>query len=248
MDAESDSFVFLHVPKTAGTSVRALVAGCFPDGQVSPAFAVREFTPTFAAELAAHRVVSGHLSWEDVREHFPRRRAFTFLRDPVDRCLSVYGFFRGHTAWPLVPLHQITNSPCPVEACSLARQLDPADFFRSAHPQVRQNVDNRMVWQLGHHAGVSRRGRTTAAEAFRRAVDTVERLPFVGFCERLNRDVPRLLNFLGAPPDRPLPELNRTARRTTVADLGSDARRVLAKLTDLDRRLYDAAAGAWERR
>ena len=89
-----DRFVFIHIPKTAGTSFRTLLYDIFDETRVSPPFSGAPLTDEDARKLDSYQVIAGHISWADVKRYFPRRRLITFLRDPIERCLSVYGFFR----------------------------------------------------------------------------------------------------------------------------------------------------------
>jgi hypothetical protein len=237
-------FVFVHIPKTAGTSIRALLAECFRPEDVSPAFRVQPIDAEVAQHLAAFAVISGHISWADIAEHFPTRRLITFLRDPIDRCLSVYGYFRERTDRPLIPLDQIQGLNSGEEAVALARQLDPDDFFCSNHPHVLQSIDNRMVWQLGHHARYENRHQVPPAEALARAITNLKAFSFVGFYERLNEETSRLPATLGAVGQHSLPVLNPTLRPLHRTDISPRVLTALQRRTELDRRLYDIAREA----
>jgi hypothetical protein len=154
----------------------------------------------------------------------------------------VYGYFRQRTHAPLIPLSQIRGLNSPEEATSLARQLEPEDFFRSDHPHVRQNVENRLCWQLGYRAGVEFRPRMRSCEVLRRAVQNLARLWFVGFYESLDRDVASLVSALGEKPeDHKLPRINETLAPLRESEIGSGLRKAIERLIDLDRHLYDHA-------
>jgi hypothetical protein len=141
-----------------------------------------------ARSLEAYPVIAEHIRWTDVATFFPNHKVFTLLRDPVDRCLSVYGYFRQLTHLRLVPLDQIRGLNNAEEATSLARQLDPEDFFRSEHPHLRQNLDNRMVWQLGYRAAVEHRHEILPREVLAMAQRNLKKLLFIGFYESLASD------------------------------------------------------------
>lgn len=99
------SCVFVHVPKTAGTSLRQeLAAFLQPDVNIavdyadtSRSFGVRmdEAVEAFLARTAAQpvRFASGHILGRHVqriRARLPGTRFVTFLRDPVQRVVSDY--------------------------------------------------------------------------------------------------------------------------------------------------------------
>ena len=110
-----------------------------------------------AGPLRAYAVVSGHISWIDIQRFFPDRKKFTFLRDPVDRCVSWYFFIRNNPPEQPIPLDQITYKNIQEEAISLAKILDIEDFFQSQHPHILQSLHNHYVWQLGYHARIEMR-------------------------------------------------------------------------------------------
>lgn len=243
MPDRNDRYVFMHIPKTAGMSMRVLLGDIFGPESVSPAGAVRNIGPEEVAQLGKFSVIAEHISWRDVSDFFPDRKVFTILRDPIDRCLSIYGYFRQLTHLPLLPLDKIRGLNDSVEATSLARQLEPEDFFRSEHPHIRQNLENRMVWQLGYRAAVERRGEMRPREALGIARRNLRDCHFVGFYESLAPDTERLREVLTGEPRvvYTLPKVNETLAPLRKGDIGSSVRKTIERLTELDRELYDAA-------
>ncbi|WP_179187153.1 sulfotransferase family 2 domain-containing protein [Sphingomonas sp. TZW2008] len=104
--------VFIHIPKTAGSSLSAELARLRPpyhnihrryfDGETVTFTSMEEEIATFVAEpeLADARSCSGHFTWEQaapIRAARPDARFFTFLRDPVQRVISDYRYSRTPT-------------------------------------------------------------------------------------------------------------------------------------------------------
>jgi hypothetical protein len=104
---------FLHVPKSAGTSLRAALEAAFPPGSVAPqGFDTSLFCdfdafdrlapPARAAvvvgdeadALAGYPVVSGHFSLPTLDRVAPRSAVATVLREPRARLLSLYAYLR----------------------------------------------------------------------------------------------------------------------------------------------------------
>lgn len=104
---------FLHVPKSAGTSLRAALEAAFPPGSVAPqGFDTSLFcdfdefdrlaAPARAAvvvgdeadALAGYRIVSGHFSLPTLERVAPRSAVATVLREPRARLLSLYAYLR----------------------------------------------------------------------------------------------------------------------------------------------------------
>jgi hypothetical protein len=243
MPDRNDRYVFIHIPKTAGMSLRVLLGEIFGPEAVSPARPVRHIGVDEARQLEAYPVIAEHISWSDVATCFPGRKVFTFLRDPVDRCLSLYGYLLQLTHLPLLPLDRIRGLNNAEEATSLARQLDPEDFFRRDHPHLRQNLENRMVWQLGYRAAVEHRHEVPPREALAMARRNLNTLLFTGFYENLDNDTGRLRGLLTGEPRTGYvsPKVNQTVAPLRRGDVGSSTLRAIERLTELDRRLYDSA-------
>ena len=88
-----DSYLFFHVSKTAGTSLREYFRQVLGANEVGPSTDFRGSSTSDNASVSTCRMVVGHFSFEQVA-HFPGRRILTFLRNPVDVVVSTYFFFR----------------------------------------------------------------------------------------------------------------------------------------------------------
>lgn len=124
--AQSDRrprLAFLHVPKTAGTSLRHALAGVA--GETSELFRAGRMTVEEARALDHFDVICGHMSRADQLAFFPDRQVITVLREPVERCVSWIKMVRKDQSIPMV------------------------EFLHQAASQ--RNLCNRMVRQLGGH-------------------------------------------------------------------------------------------------
>jgi hypothetical protein len=235
-DAADAHYVFVHIPKVGGTSLRHFVMAVVGERSVSPPFVVAE-APSAAERFKTFAVLFGHISRRDVAEHCPDRVPMTLLRDPVDRILSWYRFLKQNHR-PTLPLRKVTGANSAAEAITLAHHLSLEDFLQVDHPHVVQNIDNRIAWQLGDDASVDKRT-LTLVEATAQAEAFLAAMPFVGHLETLAEDASRLRRVLGGELDSPVPLLNTT--RHEELDFSSAVRRALDRLTEADRRLVDVS-------
>src|SRR5581483_11237909 len=116
---------FLHIPKTAGTSVHAFLARVTGESRVPHSLLWDHLTCGGAVGVKGVRLVSGHFGgllplWLG---RWPR--IVTFVRDPVGRALSHIHHVQRHDVHPL---HR------------LAAGLSVADYCR--HPELRNTIDN----------------------------------------------------------------------------------------------------------
>lgn len=100
---EMDSLYFLHIPKTAGTSVTKWLADHIDQEKVCPAKNWDQLVMLDQQVLLTYRIFAGHFGMDF--ESFLGRRitVVTLLRDPLRRTISHYQHVRRD---PNHPLHQ----------------------------------------------------------------------------------------------------------------------------------------------
>ncbi|MHA7874967.1 sulfotransferase family protein [Roseivivax sp.] len=86
--------IFLHIPKTAGQSVHAALSQGLPEAAISPVRLHSQAGPGTAQLPPGYALYSGHIDWEALASLGPRARAFTVLRDPLERLASFYFYLR----------------------------------------------------------------------------------------------------------------------------------------------------------
>lgn len=107
-----DLYLVLHIPKTAGSTLSANFRGNFSKGEWLPVFPAvsdhktRTLRVAIDAEIKRHktprtRCAFGHWVYWGIHEKIrPQARPLyiTFLRDPVERCISAHGYARTRPA------------------------------------------------------------------------------------------------------------------------------------------------------
>lgn len=131
-----DGLYFLHIPKTAGTSVISILQDYFPREKVCPCKNLHEFLTWPPKLMREYEFFAGHYysSVERVIGFIPNQ--ITFLRDPVDRYIS---HFKQIQRSPWHPLHKysatleqfVTSSPVRwftnnLQTRWIAADIDPA--------------------------------------------------------------------------------------------------------------------------
>lgn len=145
-------------------------------------------SPERLAALRSHRVFSGHFDVVDLG-HFPGpQRRFTVLRDPVDRIVSLYDFWRAF-------------EPAHVEAHDLAGPrvaiaTSFEEFVGDPHPSIVHDLDNTMVRTF---AGRIRSSDPLDDAALDDAVAFVGTLDHIGHVDRLDETVAWLCDRFGLP-------------------------------------------------
>lgn len=89
-----DKFIFIHIPKTAGTSLHSAL---IDRGLItSPTFNANYLNSSTAISLNDYRCIYGHLSYMDGLKYFKNREYLTVLREPVERAISWYWYAKNN--------------------------------------------------------------------------------------------------------------------------------------------------------
>jgi hypothetical protein len=224
--------LFLHVPKTAGTSLRTELAGMRqPDANIAVDYAddslpfqerLDAAVERFLLGPGTERFASGHITASHalrIRAARPGTRVIAMLRDPVARVTSDWL----HQASPRHPGHLAFRAAVPTldaylalpdEANKMARHLLPASMLTNPDP--------------------------VACVAFLR-----ETYAFIGLQERYDLGFRLLARWLGRP--RP-PTLRENVNEAHAAAAAPDAALVarIRAINALDAAIHAAFAAAWD--
>ena len=196
-----------------------------------------------AASLKNIGFISGHFGFEYARQFMDGRYSFTFLRDPVERLLSLYYFSR-------------TRDPAEFPMYRLAHEMDLAGYLRAGFDRedVKTFLWNQQAWQLacGWQDPQQREiPDFTEEQILERAKAHVMEFNYIGFVESIAVDSKAILANLHVPVPEVVPA-NLTPERPHRNDLPAAAIRLAEELTRLDAALYEHAKdlsrrGFWKR-
>ncbi|ATX81423.1 Sulfotransferase family protein [Mariprofundus ferrinatatus] len=216
--------LFLHIQKTAGTSIIHIAQSYYRFGMISHGDHVGK-PPKAFRNL---KFVSGHFGYDFAQQLMGDRYSFTFLRNPESRILSMYYFLRGQKE-NLFPMYK------------LAKELSLTEFLRAGltDPMVKQRIWNNQVWQLAH-GWANRDGKKVEDfepnQLLDLALTHIECFNHVGITETFEKDRDIILNALHLP----LPE-EKVVSNVSSRDskpLSEEQAMLLKELTVLDWQLY----------
>jgi len=229
--------VFLHVPKTAGTSLRGYIFDTIRPDLVAPA---RHRLPDRLsdeelAELANYRAFVGHFDIIDLGRFPVPQAVFTVLRDPVEMIVSLYDFWRAHDPG-FIEQHDLIGP-------RLARAMTFEEFVGDVDRRIVPDLDNTIVRTFTGRI----RSNDPLDDPERLLADAIARLEafdHVGHVTELSRTFQWLGAELGL--GAAVPERRSNVRGTWTAEhlqnvdrteVSPEARQSLQPLTDLDNRL-----------
>jgi len=104
--AKADHLIFLHIPKTAGTTFNRILEWEYPPHRIHTinasalSWSHRHFISLPLRRRRAILLLKGHMH-HGLHEHLPGTSTYiTFCREPAERVLSAYFFIRNHWLHP----------------------------------------------------------------------------------------------------------------------------------------------------
>ena len=224
--------VFMHIPKCAGTALRTFVArhlGARAVRHIRDADNGMEIITGPAHGLSA-RFTMGHFGYDYICKCLQPATKLTFLRDPVERTLSHYYYWR--------ELREDRAEP------NLAKKLDLLAFLNTRMRSVTVQLENIQTWMLIDDyrpwARFKYRGLGEGA-LFDLASKHLDHFDFVGFTEEFDEGLRTLSGIYGWPMPQPASVVNKTQYRKGAREIGDKEMERILELTRIDRQIYDYA-------
>lgn len=228
-----EGVLFLHIQKTAGTSILNKAANIYGRETCTMHGDFAFMEPDHVNSMA---FVSGHFGFAYAAAFMENRYSFTFLRDPVERLLSLYSYCRG-------------SQREEYEIFALAQDCEPEDFFRlgrSTDAPYASHMWNHQTCQLAHGWGAPKVGGWNIElgdigedEWLELAKKNLEKFNYVGLVETIEQDVSRIFTALGDDQPEELDRINVAENRKMIGDLKPTTVDMLREMTRIDQQLYD---------
>lgn len=252
-----DTWVFLHIEKTAGTSLQNMLVDSFGAKRV-----YREHADTLylrsPAELSGYTIFAGHFN-HDSLSYIPKRKLnlFTFVREPKKRLISLYNFWRAHEA--AAPSYHV--------GMQRASEHDIGAFFQLEEIVNRPDIWNHMTWCIiGDRQWNTWRTllqeaknatRLQALKDIRQAIiDRLREFTFIGIQEDFARSCELLFRLFDRPQptvraDHSLEQLSTAhcyIKMIKNPSTTSNVDTTLEQLVELDKIIYEEARNLYAER
>jgi hypothetical protein len=224
----STTVLFMHIPKTAGTSMRRMLESVYDKEDVAylydphdwpTAILPQNFAGVPIEQRSRMRLVVGHFPY-GIHRLLPGPSTYvTVLRDPMDRLISLYHHNRLRATGPLRE--------------SLDAGMTLEEFVLSG--RIMQS-DNEMVRQIAGPPNVPF-GQCNEALMHDAMANLTRRFGSVIIFEDMEPGLRRLASLIGCDNLEP-PRENTTAARELVDEVDSQVRERILRLNRYDEELY----------
>lgn len=228
--------VFQHMPKTAGTYVGQYIASAIGEDSVIQIVDNSTLLSTPKDAFSGKKVVFGHLSKKYLDFRLKDYHYVTCLRDPVDRVISSYFYWRHvvrTASWKMN-----TSRTEYLADQSLDAYEDLARCLSSTDLQGYDELRNLQTWMLGHADDDRRLDEDHVLELAKRHLDSADLL---GVMENISDFLQRLVRIVGGDPSRALErkDINANTERPAVSAVPLWLRKEIEDRNQLDIELYE---------
>ena len=238
--------LFVHIPKTAGTSVRSMISTRLERSEMLEVSEGRAQWDVLVSRVDAHRFVDGHVGYGFASAFRCPPTVVAFLREPIERAVSAYCYLRESEAFATAGQSPAWRSSRE-RAERRARQFSLLEFIQSEPLTAAAHLGNVQTWYLGSETIRRRPYADVGVDDLERAKKHLTQCGVVGLTERFDDSMTMLCRALGWP-SFPNAHHANASRDRAAAELDPATIAAIGGLTELDRELYGFAAALWEER
>jgi hypothetical protein len=232
---------FMHMPKTAGMSMRAYLENQYYAKDICPAVGWSDLVNS-GTDVSSFRLVHGHFQYNMRSALPPGTKCLTVLRDPLLRTISALrhlqrdpAFHPDHALAKDLSLKQILRTPRlmlrqkNIQAAALCASAAPAAVIESLR-KIRPGQRDADPADL------------EAPATYELAAQRLEEIEFLGFTDKLWMVLAQLSGEMNYHPAEALPAINDAPNQLTALD-GLDAEDIelLKQYNDIDLKIYARA-------
>lgn len=221
MNPSNEKVVFLHIGKTAGSWLRAQLWWHFRE-RSCPYIFPEEFTDIDAARRD-YDLFGAHIGF--TMATWLGNRYITLLRQPVDRFISTYYYWR----------HVDSTEGGP----GLAKSMSLDEFISARDEPIVSDLHNCQAWQIAHSHKQRERFNISEDTLFERAAANLNQFSAVGVTESIPDFALALDESLSIKIDGSADRANVTQARPVASNIDFATRRKIADLNTVDQALYE---------
>jgi len=250
MDSNTDKnlFYFLHIPKTAGTSLVNILENQFTFGKIYDKVIWPELFKDFPLDLNSYNLIRGHFGYW-ICDLLPRKpKIITMIRTPLEQILSLYEHQR--RAFDEDEFSMLKSKDEPIlevlkdgprrnrlanhQTRNLTLEINKEEFIKilNQNHKIEENNFKQLRPRLPKLQG---------KELLDLAKKRLESFEFIGITEKFEQSLQLMYFTFGWYPIQYVPKENVASTRVTFDSYDGEIQKELRKATRLDTELYKFA-------
>lgn len=246
----SDKLVFLHIPKTAGTTLATILQNQFAVSETCPVYYSGALVDIPRAEFARYRYIRGHFYFDVIQRLIPLLRAtVTMLRDPVERYISDFAHFKRSEEPLPSPVDMIEREK--IRAMSLEEFVDNINLCQNRRMRNLQSrlIGARLEFETSEQLQAAINTESGVGQVdINIAKQRLDHFAVVGLAERFQESLFLLAYAFGWPPVVRYRRWNVATNRPQRERIPATTLNQIAECNSLDFELYDHAQQVFESR
>jgi len=222
----NDTLIFLHLPRTGGTTLRDILDKQYPDDVTFENKTLLDTDTNFNVdnkpEKDQFKLVKGHVYF-GIHEHINQKCTyFSMMRNPIERTISIYNYIKKRSG------HKDHD---------LANKLTIEEFIKRGHNLFINNGQTRLM--AGREASLNVPFNEINEIHLEQAKKNIQNhFILVGLTERYNESLLLLKNFLSwKTPTYSIANAVKRDKKTTQID--SQLKDLIIEYNQIDFQLYD---------
>lgn len=192
--------VFVHIPKTGGTSLHEVLKGLFRADEIHPE-RLNRFSEYDPSTYENYRLFSAHMDARTLPSIPDPKYTLTVLREPKERILSLYYFWKSHT-WDTIEKNNL-HGP------RIAKSLDLLNFLKKRDEAIPINIENAQARAVWGHLYLFKEGEKFVADRdiLHQILAAADNYNLIGTMENLEEVAVRLFSDFGIADSPDVPRL-----------------------------------------
>lgn len=251
---DDNKLVFIHLPKTAGTTLRYIIEAHFNESDICPLHNRNEFEGLKNQYLEQFSYIRGHVPYELVEKMLTSKRTWiTMLRDPVERYISQFFFLQAKpVSIPILYPPATKNDVQTLCNMTLDDFINTQSFKLSLLSRDMQarwlsttiNTDSPDKWLHAFNNSLVQETDINIDLGFQR----LSGVNIIGLTERFQDSVFMLSYYFGWPPVMSDTYLNVTVGKPKRDDISKHLIDQIVELNSSDMLIYEHAKQIFEKR
>ena len=233
-----DLVFFLHIPKTAGTTLRMALDRCFDTQDILPSCLQERFIQYTPEDIKPYKFIRGHFKYPLLMNKVHNRPfLITIVRDPVEQYISFFEQWKRKTKELRENQESLKNE------IKYFEQTDLEAFLQKPSPIIEKVFINNQTRHLAQKVGMkySRERFIYDPEVLENAKNLISDMTCIGSVERLQESYYLISYFLSIPPIVDQTRLNAAPERPEQKSISKESLDQIGEYVKMDLEIYNMA-------